>query len=233
MPTPGLFITSTGTAAGKTFVSRALVSALRSAGRRAAAVKPLETGCQPDAEDAIALARASGLPSLSSSTAYYRAPLPLAPLAVTLESNQPGPDIDAIVVHLLRQAEEFEVFLVEGAGGLLVPLDAEHYVADMVRRLGYPIALVAENRLGVISHVLTAVESARTRGIELAVTVLSQLSAEPADPSCSTNARILAAKLGCPVVQFPYTKNNDGALAEAARTCGLTGALSLYLGDAG
>jgi dethiobiotin synthetase len=229
--THGLFITSIGTGAGKTFVCRALAAAARSTGRRVAAVKPLETGCQPEAKDAIALALAAGDPDLAFSPAYYRSPLPLAPLAATLESSQPGPDIDLLVTHLLDQSVAYEVFLVEGAGGLLVPLDSEHYVADLVRRLGYPIVLVAENRLGVISYVLTAAECARTRGIELAATVLTQLSPQLADSSCATNTRILSAKLGRPVIQFPFAADDDALLAGAARSCGLIGTLGRLLGD--
>jgi len=83
--TPGLFVGGTGTGVGKTYVARALARALsREAGRAVAALKPLETGCDPDPLDALALAGACGRPELAHHRGLYRVPPPLAPYAATL-----------------------------------------------------------------------------------------------------------------------------------------------------
>lgn len=220
-PLRGLLVTSTGTAAGKTFVSRGITRALVQRGQRVAAIKPIETGCAPLALDALALALAAKSEPLAKADAFYRAELPLAPYAVQLATGQAGPDLAAIAAHAhgLRAAHDF--VLVEAAGGLLVPIDRVNSMADLAVALAYPVLLVAPDRLGVLSHALTACESARARGLALAAIVLTQLERVPVEPSGETNAFILGERLGIPILRFPWTRDADDALAAAAISCGL------------
>jgi dethiobiotin synthetase len=219
--TRGVLVTSTGTAAGKTFVSRAITRALLQTGKRVAAIKPIETGCDPAALDALALACAAKCADLSDAPAFYRAKLPLAPYAIELSTGLAGPDIGAIVTHARELSRSFDCVLVEAAGGLLVPLDRTASMADLALALGYPLLLVAPDRLGVLSHALTAWESARARALPIAAIVLTQLEAVPSEPSGQTNAQILRERLGIPVVRFPWSSDDDEALASAAISCGL------------
>jgi dethiobiotin synthetase len=118
--------------------------------------------------------------------------------------------------------------LVEGAGGLLVPLDREHTMADLALALDYPLLLVAPDRLGVLSHVLTAYEAAMTRKLRIAAVVLTQVERDsPDDPSRATNTRILRERLDSPVLQFPHVDDNDDMLAAAAVASGLIAALDV------
>jgi dethiobiotin synthetase len=220
-PLRGVLVTSTGTAAGKTFVSRAVTRALVQRGKRVAAIKPIETGCDPDALDARALACAAKCVELSEAPAFYRAKLPLAPYAVQLTTGQTGPDLTAIGAHARELSNSFECVLVEAAGGLLVPLDRVSSMADLALALAYPLLVVAPDRLGVLSHVLTACESARARALHVAAIVLTQLEAEPSEPSGETNALILRERLAIPIVRFPWSRDDDEALASAAISCGL------------
>jgi dethiobiotin synthetase len=222
----GLFVTATGTGAGKTFVTRALARALARRGLRVAALKPIETGCTPDPLDALALARACQRPQLAHDPAFYRVAAPLSPYAASLAQAGPAPDLErlasAIEVH--QRAHDFT--LVEGAGGLLVPLDARRTMADLMLRLALPLVLVAPNRLGVLSHVLTACECARARSLHVALVILSEPDPAP-DPSTASNAELLAEHLQLPVHPLPFTRDDDDALATALEATPILDALHL------
>jgi dethiobiotin synthetase len=221
----GVFVTSTGTSSGKTFVARALTRALVLAGKRVAALKPIETGCVPFPQDALALAAAAGNSSLAYAAAWYRAAPPLAPYAVTLATGEPAPAFEAIVAHTKAFESAYDRVVVEGAGGLLVPLDRERSMADLARAIGYPLLLVASDELGVLSHVFTSCEAARSRELPLTAVILTRVAAE-SDPSRASNCQILRERLDLPVLQFPHVPDDDSALASAAVSCGLLAALS-------
>lgn len=210
----GVFITSTGTGAGKSFVARGIAASLRLAGVRVAALKPLETGCDPAPLDAIALAEASGVDAFVDDAGFYRAHLPAAPFAATLQGEPPA-DFERIARRVRTISSDFAFTIVEGAGGLLVPLDAQRDIADLASALAYPLLLVAPNRLGVLSHVRTTFEAASTRKLPIAAIVLTEIDSAP-DSSSATNAVILEQRLGCRVHCFPHCPNDDRALASAA-----------------
>jgi dethiobiotin synthetase len=221
----GLFITGASTGVGKTFVTRALAASLTSQSRRVAAIKPVETGMKDEASsDAAALARACGRPEVANDPGFYRGKLAVSPYAATLEGEPPPPPIRTLVDAVHRASRGAELTLVEGAGGLLVPLDRHVTMAELAAALGLPVLLVAPNALGVLSTVLCAAESARARSLEIRAVVLVDAEG-PEDPSVHTNARILDERLGTPVFEFPRTLDSDDALANAAISSGLLAAL--------
>lgn len=208
----GLFITGTGTGVGKTWLTRGLAAALHRRGVSVAAIKPLETGCDPDPADALELARACGREELARAPGLYRARPPLAPYAATLE-GEPPVDLDAVLAATRDLAAD--VTLVEGAGGLLVPLDAEHTLAELAAALALPLVIVARDGLGVLSATLTTAECAARRGLVLRAVVLSPPN-DPHDASPATNARILQERLDCPVLRYAPARDDDAVLADAA-----------------
>jgi dethiobiotin synthetase len=224
---PSLFISATATDAGKTFLTRGLARSAARAGRRVAALKPVETGVAPDPRDALALARAAGRPELACADGLYRAALPLAPYAVSLEAKEPGPDLARLISRVRELADGSDLLLVEGAGGLLVPIDRERTMADLALGLELPLLLVAADQLGVLSSVLTCVESAQARGLRVAAVILAQHAAASDDPSPRTNRRILQERLHCPVLTFPRCADDDDALADAAERTGLIAELAV------
>ena len=224
--TRSLLITGPSTGAGKTMVARALTAALRQRGVCVAALKPIETGVDPRALDALALARAAGDPALADFPGAYREPLPLAPYAASLERGAPAPDLGALVAAIRVRAAHADVLLVEGAGGLLAPLDAQLSIADLALRLELPLALVARDELGVISHLLTCAESARARGLCIAGVVLTRAMPD-ADASTRTNRRIVQERLACPVLVLDACPDDDAALAACAERNGLLEGLGL------
>jgi dethiobiotin synthetase len=224
----GLFVSASGTASGKTMVSRSVVHAFVRRGLRVAGVKPFETGCTPYPLDALALASASGDEGLAYRPAWYRAEPALAPYAVELTTGFAAPNLDAIAAEVRRLEAAYDRLVVEGAGGVLVPIDRDRSMADVMALLGYPVLLVAEDRLGVLSYVLTAYECLQRRGQRVTAIALNQVSEpDPSDASVVSNRTILADRVHCPVISFPFVhEHQPGTLADAAETSGLIGALT-------
>lgn len=221
-----LFVTGTGTGVGKTWVTRGLARALANRGHRVAALKPIETGCAPDALDAQALGRACGQPALANAPGLYRAVAPLAPYAATLRGAPPPPSIDALAKSIRNATEDEGIVLVEGAGGVLVPIDATHSIADLIIALGAPVLLVAQNSLGVISFTLTALEALQHRGITVRAIAVTETSA-PRDESQHSNVAVLSDLTGLRVCSFPETNDDDQVLAHVAKDSGLLEACQL------
>ena len=199
----GCFVTATGTDVGKTVFARALTHALLASGRTVAALKPIETGYESElGSDAASLAAAAGCAALAHAPGFYRAAAPLAPAAVALAGGPPVPTPAKLSEAVRAAARGYQVAVVEGAGGLLVPMDATHTVADLALALGLPLVMVAPDGLGVLSHVLTAVESATARGLRLRAVVLMTQPASSVDPSSQSNAQLLESRVGCAVHRF-------------------------------
>lgn len=222
----GIFVSSTGTGCGKTYVARSIVAALRARNTAVRGLKPIETGVDPVAQDAEALARTSGDPALADARGFYRARHALAPLACHLEGEALPPSTKELAAAC-KAAAANAYAVVEGAGGLFVPLDHAYDVADLALDLGLQTLLVAPDRLGVLSDVVAHHAGARQRGVPLAGVVLVALAPRN-DLSPATNQQILANKLTpLPVLRFPTCGDDDAALAAAAQKSGLLSLLGL------
>ena len=220
-----LFITATGTGVGKTWFGCALAMEAVARGRVVAAIKPIETGCNPHPLDARALADACGRPELASAPGLYRASEPLAPYAV---ERRGGPAIGSLrtLGARIRQLEAgAELAIVEGAGGVLVPLDSKHTIADLAHELDHVCVLVARDALGVLSYTLTAVEAMRRRGLSIQAIVLNRSGSVDDDPSPESNREVLAHWLPDIAVHALPPADNPAELvpfvAPIARSLGL------------
>jgi dethiobiotin synthetase len=175
-----LFITATGTDIGKTFVTAGLIHALRRQGRTIDALKPVLSGYDPAqlaASDAGQLLAAMGRPLTDAEAAQispWRFSAPLSPdMAAAREGR--AIDFDQLIAFCRRRvAETADVLLVEGVGGVMVPLDDRHTVLDWMAALDAPVLLVAGSYLGTISHTLTAFEMLRSRGPLVAAVIVSE-----------------------------------------------------------
>jgi dethiobiotin synthetase len=149
-------------------------------------LKPFETGCRPNPEDALALEREaqSGLPIDLRCPVRYRAPL--APAVAAESEGLRGTLEDALKTIAL--ASVGRVAVVEAAGGLLVPLDGRHTNLDLAAALRLPVIVVGRNALGTLNHLALSVQALRRRRVSVAALVLSR-GASPADPSQASNAR--------------------------------------------
>jgi dethiobiotin synthetase len=214
----GLFITGTDTGVGKTEVACALVRAARAAGRDVVALKPAQSGVVPgEPSDAERLRAAmAGALSLEEICLYsFRAPLAPA-VAARMEGREVS--LSAIVARARALGARHEAVLVEGAGGLLVPLTERDTYADLAEALGLPVLVVARAGLGTVNHTALTVEALRRRGLTLAGIVLDR--AAPADdPSVPHNPAEIARLTGCEsIALLPHVAERDRREEEIGST---------------
>lgn len=219
----GLFVTGSDTGIGKTLVTAGLARLLTSRGR-VGVVKPIESGSEPDASgqpvpsDALTLreaAHATALP-LDEVVAYALR----APLAPAIAAREEGVTIEPDrALRLIRRARSRSDFvLVEGAGGLLVPLapGAPYFtVADLIKESGLPVLLVASASLGTLNHTLLTARELERRRIPLFGVILNHLSSKEG-PETATNPRVLAEYGIRVLAEFPFLHDpSTEAAAEA------------------
>jgi dethiobiotin synthetase len=193
---PTLFVTGTDTGVGKTFVACALAHAWRARGRRVGVLKPAETGVEREPDDARRLAAAAGDPSPLDEICPYRLRAPLAP-AVAAAQEGVTIDVERIVASIARRSATVDVLIVEGAGGLLVPLAGTTTFLDLAVRARLPVLIVAANRLGTVNHTALTARVARAAGLDVLGFLLSQPAATT-DPSAESNAATIATLTAVP-----------------------------------
>ena len=156
----GCFITGTDTGVGKTVVTAALARALKARGKTVGIMKPIETGYRPGASDAERVLAAAGLSSPIDWVSPYRFADPLAPLAAARRAGRII-ELDPILSAFARMARGQTIMLVEGIGGVLVPLSDKLDVREMIRRLGLPVLIVGAAVLGGVNQTLLTIEALR------------------------------------------------------------------------
>jgi dethiobiotin synthetase len=192
-----VFITATGTDVGKTFLARGLIRALRARGRKVEALKPVVSGFEPaeaEGSDSGLLLSALGRPIDMETIAQvspWRFALPVAP---DMAAAREGRTIDfPAILDFCRAAiaANHQALLIEGAGGLMSPIDNTHTNLDWMSALSIPVILVAGSYLGTISHTLTALDVLTRRGLSVASLVISQSVGSPVklDETCEAIAR--------------------------------------------
>jgi len=169
----GLFVTGTDTGVGKTRVACALLRSLRDQDVRVAAMKPVETGVgEAGPLDAMALREAAGAEAPLSDVCPQHFGLPAAPnVAARAEGRRV--DLQRIDAAYARLCASHDLVVVEGAGGLRVPLDDDFDMAALAKRLRVPVLLVARASLGTLNHTLLSLEALDREEIELLGVVVS------------------------------------------------------------
>ncbi len=158
-----LFITGTDTNVGKTFVAAGLAAALRRAGVDIGVMKPVATGCSDDAVALIAAAGVSDPLDLVNPVAY--AP-PLSPHLAARLARRPV-DVAKILRAYRELRRRHDVLIVEGIGGIRVPIRGRLDVAGLAKRMGLPMLIVTRPDLGTINHTRLTVDAARAEGLEI------------------------------------------------------------------
>ena len=196
----GYFVTGTDTDVGKTVVCSWLMLALDGE-----YWKPVQAGLDGETDEAM-VRRLTGLPNERFHDSAYRLKAALSPHEA---ARREGIAIDINRMMLPRHRRSL---IVEGAGGLLVPLNGESFVADLIAKLGLPVILVARSQIGTINHTLLSLEALRARQIEIAGVVING----PANPA---NRDALANFGRVPIVaELPVFEPLDRAsVAQAAR----------------
>jgi len=209
--TQGSFaVVGTDTGVGKTVVTAGLVGWLRKLGRDARAVKPVQSGYPPD-DDAAVVARACG--TEAAATCPRRLEPALAP-AVAADVADESLSYDAILEEARRLLAESQPGVLEGVGGLRVPLADGKEILDLVADLGLPAVVVARSGLGTLNHSALTVSALRSRGIDVNCVILNMYEGETL--AAKTNPDVLAGMTDCPVFTLPPIDTDDESAIPAA-----------------
>jgi len=180
------FITATGTDIGKTFVTAGLARHIRAAGQAVDAIKPVISGFDPDAwqeSDPATLLAALGRPVTLEEAEKISPWRFAAPLSPHMAARREGRAIEfQEVVEFCRRsmAARRGILLIEGIGGIMVPLDDRRTVLDWMSVLRIPIVLVAGTYVGTMSHTLTSLEVLVRRNLNVAAVVVNESEASTA-----------------------------------------------------
>lgn len=203
-----LLVTGTDTGVGKTIIAAALVTALRARGGRAIGFKPAETGIDEDeTSDSELLARASGgRVALASPLLQLR-----EPLAPAVAADRAGvvlnPDDIESRVEELRKAGY--TLVIEGAGGVMVPMTWDYTALDLAERCDLDAVVVGRAGLGTLNHIMMTVLMLQSRHIQVRGLVLNGRGASP-DLAESTNPAAVARMLpGLRIVEVPHLGSGD------------------------
>ncbi|MGP0629272.1 dethiobiotin synthase [Nitrospina sp. 32_T5] len=177
MAANGYFITATDTGIGKTVVTAALLTLFRQHGQNAGFIKPIETGvdthCSSAANsDAKFLLECSGLNEPLEAICPLILKTPAAPYqAAEVENREIDPA--AIEDACRALASRYHPLLVEGVGGLRVPITPDYHVIDLIAALGFPVILVSGFQLGTLNHTLLSLDALHARGIPVKGVIFS------------------------------------------------------------
>ena len=220
-----VFITATGTDIGKTFVTAGLIRHLRASGREVDALKPVMTGfdpAHPEASDAGILLAALGRPVIAAEIARISPFRFSAPLSPDMAARRERRDIDfnALAAFSADAAARARgTLLIEGIGGVMVPLNDRHTVLDWMVALTCPVILVTGSYLGSLSHALTSIDALGPRSIAIRTVVVNETPGSTV-PLADTVATLTRFAAPIPVValpRLPATNTAHPAFAQIAR----------------
>ena len=227
----GFFVTGTDTGVGKTIITAALIKAAHFLGFKACGMKPIETGCTQKEfkvqsskfkvikndltpSDGTFLKKISNADESIDLIAPVRYENPLAPLPASEIENNPV-DIEKIKKAYRELARRYNVIIVEGIGGLLVPINKEYFVLDLARDFGLPLIVVSRPGLGAINHTMLTVNYAINEGLDVAGIIINYTRPPEGTLAEDTNPEIIRRLSPVPVIGiFPYLKDLESRTIE-------------------
>jgi len=219
----GIFITGTDTGVGKTIIACALATFLKEQGVNVGVMKPIETGCNNRngkllPGDAIMLKKYSMSLDDLNDISPCRFKNPLAPMAAAMFEKRKV-DLTVIKKSFDQLKKNHDFLIVEGIGGLLVPIKRNFFVADLAKLLGFPILIVCHPGLGTLNHTFLTTREAKKINLPIKGIVINNYNFKTRDLAYRTNPnlikRILKPKY---LTSFPTLKNlNYKTLLNASR----------------
>jgi dethiobiotin synthetase len=223
-----IFMTATGTSVGKTAIAAALIRHLRRLGHEVDAIKPIACGYEPAraaTSDPGILLAALGLPCTPHDVERitpWRFHAAVAPDLAAKSEGRPI-DVEQLIAFCRDAIEQHrDILLIDGVGGIMVPLDDHRTILDVMMALGLPLILVTGSYPGAISHTLTALDSLFRRDMNVLATIVSETpgSSLPLDEMVASVARFTEPVIAIPRAQPPGGDPNAGGAAAFGRLFG-------------
>ncbi|TDJ03227.1 MAG: dethiobiotin synthase [Candidatus Dadabacteria bacterium] len=191
----GIFVTGTDTGVGKTVVAAAIAWNLTQAGKRVALMKPVQTGTIVSGPTDIEFVqKVLGADYSLDVSCPYMFSDPVAPLVASMLVGE-RIDIKKIKDSYSRLSSDNDFVIVEGAGGLLVPILEDYFMSDLALDLDLPVLIVTRPNLGTLNHTFLTLESAKKRGLDVAGIVISNFPWDPGLPE-QTNPELILSMTG-------------------------------------
>lgn len=214
-PRKGIFITGTDTDAGKTYVGTQIVALLHEDNINAVPRKPIESGCRRVGDelvpqDACRYYEAAQRKFALSEVCPFRFEPAISPQRAARLARQPA-YTEEVCAKCIQGTGRDDFLVVEGAGGFYSPLCEDGMNSSLAKRLGLPVLLVADDKLGCINHVLLTVEAIHSHGLSVCAVILSQRRASETPEM--NNGEDLSPLLEAPV----FTLSHQETLQKAAR----------------
>lgn len=197
----GLFVTGTDTGVGKTVFAALIIRWLRQHGVDAVPMKAVQSGAtaKDPKGDAARLLQAAGISVPEKWLVPYAFRAPLAPAVAAYKAGTVI-DIERILAAYQALSRQHRHVIIEGAGGLMVPIADDFLIVDLIERLGLPVVIVARSGLGTVNHTLLSLHLLRARGIKIVGVVLNDGPDGEPDPSIEDNARLIERLGSVPVL---------------------------------
>ncbi|HET6514633.1 MAG TPA: dethiobiotin synthase [Thermodesulfovibrionales bacterium] len=205
----GFFITGTDTGVGKTVVTAALIRAFCVLGMRVAGMKPIETGCRREGDvlypsDGIVLRKAAEMHEAIDEITPCCFEAPVAPF-VASEREGRDVNVNSVIEKFNVLLKKYDAVLVEGAGGILVPIRRDYFMIDLAREMGLPLIVVSSPSLGTINHTLLTVRHALREGITVSGIIVNFSKPPGGTMAEETNPDILRKISPVPLIgTLPY-----------------------------
>jgi dethiobiotin synthetase len=200
----GIFVTATDTEVGKTYVSCRILEALKSLGVKCGCFKPVSTG---DRNDAKALIKSSGVKESAEVVTPEFFKNPMSPYGASLLENKK--------FNLKKIEKAFDYFfnkynftVVEGVGGIMVPLKKNFFVSDLIKIFNLPVIVVARHNLGTINHTLLTIEKLKSANQKILGVILNG-NKNKDDISVKSNAKLIKQLTNLPVLELGYNEKID------------------------
>ena len=199
----GVFITGTDTGVGKTVIAAGLALVLRERGMRVGVMKPVASGCTGEGKRLVSVDAAYLMEAAENEHPYLTNPLrfrnPLAPSVASVIEKKEVP-IERILKAYRELQTYYDFVIVEGIGGLLVPLTKEYFVSNLIHEFGLPIVIVARGGLGTINHTLLTVDAAAIRGFEIRGIIFNRMPRVNFSIAEITNPKVIHDITGIPIL---------------------------------
>ena len=215
----GFFITGTDTGVGKTIIAGALIKVLCFLGLKTAAMKPVESGCAREGKilipsDGMFLKQMAQMQGPVTQVTPCCFESPLAPFPAS-DLEKKSISIAEIKKAFYSLYTHYNAVIVEGIGGLMVPLRENYFVVDLAKQMELPLVVVAKPGLGSINHTMLTVHCALKEGLKVAGVIINYSHPPESSLAEETNPQLLKQICPAPLIGiFPYLKNREGQVLE-------------------